>query len=68
VRRRSVSEASINEKAGTAHITVGSLAADTVGEELLDIGDEDPDDTPTAPDLFDPATAARMILMQTSSR
>ena len=45
-------------------VTVGSLAGDEPGEELPDIGEEDPADIPEATDLFDPSTTARVVVMQ----
>jgi PiT family inorganic phosphate transporter len=48
----------------TPPVTVDALAADEEGEELPPIGEEDPDDVPAAADLFDPATTARVVLMQ----
>ncbi|MFC7138714.1 anion permease [Halosimplex aquaticum] len=45
-------------------IGVDALAADEAGEELPPIGEEDPEDIPAAGDLFNPATTARVVLMQ----
>ncbi|WP_123533936.1 inorganic phosphate transporter [Halosimplex salinum] len=45
-------------------VTVDALAADEEGEELPPIGEEDPETVPSAGDLFDPATTARVVLMQ----
>ncbi|WP_415380601.1 inorganic phosphate transporter [Halosimplex sp. TS25] len=45
-------------------VTVDALAADEAGEELPPIGEEDPEDIPSAGDLFNPATTARVVLMQ----
>jgi PiT family inorganic phosphate transporter len=45
-------------------VTVEALAADEPGEELPPIGEEEPEDIPSAGDLFDPATTARVVLMQ----
>ncbi len=45
-------------------ISVAALTADEEGEELPPIGDEDPERIPSASDLFDPATTARVVLMQ----
>jgi PiT family inorganic phosphate transporter len=45
-------------------VTVDALAADEEGEELPPIGEEAPDDIPRAANLFDPATTARVVLMQ----
>ncbi|MFB6205140.1 MAG: anion permease [Haloglomus sp.] len=44
-------------------VTVDALAADEEGEELSSIG-EGPADGPDAGDLFNPATTARVVLMQ----
>jgi PiT family inorganic phosphate transporter len=56
-----VSEAVTGEE--TPSVTVDSLAVDEEGEELPPIGAEDPE-VPNAADLFDPATTARVVLMQ----
>jgi len=45
-------------------VTVDALAADEAGEELPPIGEEEPDDIPAGGDLFNPATTARVVLMQ----
>ncbi|AGB30006.1 phosphate transporter [Natrinema pellirubrum DSM 15624] len=45
-------------------ISVDALTADEEGETLPPIGDEDPERIPRASDLFDPATTARVVLMQ----
>jgi len=45
-------------------VGVDALAADEAGEELPPIGEEDPEDIPAAADLFNPATTARVVLMQ----
>jgi len=45
-------------------VTVDALAADEAGEELPPIGEEDPEDIPNPGDLFNPATTARVVLMQ----
>ena len=47
-----------------ANVTVGTLAADEPGEPAPKMGEEEPDDIPSAADLFDPTTTARVILMQ----
>jgi PiT family inorganic phosphate transporter len=44
-------------------VTVDALAADEEGERLPPIGEDDPD-APAAGDLFNPATTARVVLMQ----
>ena len=45
-------------------VSVGALAAEEPGEELPEIGEEDPRELPNAADLFDPSTTSRVILMQ----
>ncbi|QRV16942.1 inorganic phosphate transporter [Haloterrigena salifodinae] len=45
-------------------VSVGALTADREGEKLPPIGEEEPDRVPSAADLFDPATTARVVLMQ----
>jgi PiT family inorganic phosphate transporter len=45
-------------------VSVGALAAETPGEELPEIGEESPAEIPSAADLFDPSTTARVIIMQ----
>jgi PiT family inorganic phosphate transporter len=45
-------------------ITIDALAGDEEGEALPPIGEEDPKAGPNAGDLFDPATTARVVLMQ----
>ena len=47
-----------------ANVTVGALAADEPGEPAPEMGEEEPDDIPSAGDLFDPTTTGRVILMQ----
>ncbi|MFW6320386.1 MAG: anion permease [Halohasta sp.] len=63
-RTMRVSRSDISEKAGETRMSVGSLAADTEGEPLPPIGEENPEDIPSASDLFNPSTTARVILMQ----
>ena len=46
------------------NVSVGALTAESPGEEAPEIGEEDPDDIPSAGDLFDPATTGRVIVMQ----
>ncbi|WP_255198041.1 inorganic phosphate transporter [Halorarius litoreus] len=46
------------------NVSVGALAAEEPGEEVPDIGEEDPEDIPGAADLFDPSTTGRVVLMQ----
>jgi len=46
-------------------VSVGGLAADEEGgDEVPGIGEEEPDDIPSAADLFDPGTTARVVVMQ----
>jgi PiT family inorganic phosphate transporter len=45
-------------------VSVGALTAEEPGEEVPDIGEEDPEDVPETADLFDPSTTGRVILMQ----
>ena len=46
------------------NVSVGALTAERPGEEAPEIGEEDPDEIPSAGDLFDPATTGRVIVMQ----
>ncbi|MFC7124879.1 anion permease [Halovenus rubra] len=48
----------------TPAVSVGSLAGDEGGEELPSIGEEKPEDIPTASELFNPSTTARVVIMQ----
>ncbi len=48
----------------TPNVSVGALAAEDPGEELPEIGEEEPSEIPKASDLFDPATTGRVIVMQ----
>ncbi|MFW6436182.1 MAG: anion permease [Halococcoides sp.] len=61
-RTASLSEVVHGEK--DAAVSVGALTADEPGEEAPEIGEEDPEDIPTAADLFDPSTTGRVIVMQ----
>jgi PiT family inorganic phosphate transporter len=45
-------------------VSVGALAEDEEGEELPAIGEEEPEDIPSASELFNPSTTARVVLMQ----
>ncbi|WP_226004027.1 inorganic phosphate transporter [Natrinema salinisoli] len=45
-------------------VSVGALTADEEGESIPPIGEETPADIPSAADLFNPATTARVVLMQ----
>ena len=45
-------------------VSVDALTADEAGEEMPAIGEEDPEDIPRAAALFNPATTARVVLMQ----
>jgi PiT family inorganic phosphate transporter len=49
---------------GTEGVSVGALAAEEPGDELPAIGEEDPEDIPSAADLFDPSTTGRVVVMQ----
>jgi PiT family inorganic phosphate transporter len=46
------------------NVSVGALTAENPGEEAPPIGSEEPEDIPSASDLFDPATTGRVIVMQ----
>jgi PiT family inorganic phosphate transporter len=46
------------------NVSVGALTAESPGEEAPPIGSEEPEDIPSASDLFDPATTGRVIVMQ----
>ncbi|WP_311172472.1 inorganic phosphate transporter [Halobellus ordinarius] len=46
------------------NVSVGALKAEDPGEEAPAIGEEEPEDIPSAADLFDPATTGRVIVMQ----
>ena len=46
------------------NVSIGALTAETPGEEAPAIGEEEPEDIPSAGDLFDPATTGRVIVMQ----
>ena len=48
----------------TPNVSVGALTADEPGEQAPDIGEEDPAETPSAAELFDPETTGRVVLMQ----
>ncbi|RKD93911.1 inorganic phosphate transporter [Halopiger aswanensis] len=49
---------------GETPVSVGALTADREGDELPPIGEEEPERIPSAADLFDPGTTARVVLMQ----
>ncbi|AEH35866.1 inorganic phosphate transporter [Halopiger xanaduensis] len=49
---------------GDAPVSVGALSADEEGDELPPIGEEESERIPSAADLFNPATTARVVLMQ----
>jgi len=51
-------------RGGRTGMSPGALAGDEPGEELPAIGEEEPEDLPTAADLFNPSTTGRVILMQ----
>jgi PiT family inorganic phosphate transporter len=46
------------------NVSVGALTAEDPGEEVPEIGEEDPEEIPSAGELFDPSTTGRVILMQ----
>ncbi|AWB27422.1 inorganic phosphate transporter [Halococcoides cellulosivorans] len=48
----------------TPDVSVGALAAEESGADVPDIGEEEPEDIPSAADLFDPATTGRVIVLQ----
>ncbi|WP_306054677.1 inorganic phosphate transporter [Natronococcus wangiae] len=60
-RTTTLSDAARGEE---TRVSVGALTAETEGERSPEIGEEEPEDIPKASDLFDPATTARVILMQ----
>ena len=45
-------------------LSVGALAKEKPGEDAPPIGEEEPEEIPTAADLFDPATTGRVIAVQ----
>ncbi|OYR58577.1 inorganic phosphate transporter [Halorubrum halodurans] len=49
---------------GETNVSVGALKADDPGDEPEQIGEEDPADIPSAADLFNPSTTARIVLLQ----
>jgi Phosphate/sulphate permeases len=49
---------------GETSVSVGALKADDPGEEVEEIGEEDPSDIPAAADLFNPSTTARIVVLQ----
>ncbi|WP_138007575.1 inorganic phosphate transporter [Halalkalirubrum salinum] len=55
---------SVRGTAEKPRVSVGALAADEEGEELPKIGEENPADIPSASDLFNPSTTARVLIMQ----
>ncbi|WP_331236075.1 inorganic phosphate transporter [Natronorarus salvus] len=48
----------------TTALSVGALAKEQPGEDAPPIGEEEPEEIPTAADLFDPATTGRVIAVQ----
>jgi PiT family inorganic phosphate transporter len=46
------------------NVSVGALAADEPDDGPPEIGEEEPEDIPSAATLFDPATTGRVIVMQ----
>jgi PiT family inorganic phosphate transporter len=61
-RSITVSEGVRGEK--TPNVSVGALTTEEPGEAAPDIGEEDPAETPSATDLFNPETTGRVVLMQ----
>jgi len=61
-RSMTVSEGVRGEK--SPNVSVGALTADEPGEEAPDIGEEDPEEVPSAAELFNPETTGRVVLMQ----
>jgi len=49
---------------GGPTVSVGALAGDEEGEPIPDIGEEQPEDIPSASELFNPSTTARVVIMQ----
>ena len=45
-------------------VSVGALTSEEPGEDVPEIGEEDPEETPETGDLFDPSTTGRVIVMQ----
>ena len=45
-------------------VSVGALTSEDPGEDVPEIGEEDPEETPETGDLFDPSTTGRVIVMQ----
>ncbi len=60
-RTTTVADAVRGEPTGTSY---GALAGDREGEAMPPIGEEDPEELPTASDLFDPSASARVIVLQ----
>jgi PiT family inorganic phosphate transporter len=52
------------EETGVPTVGEPNPNANPSGEDVPSIGEEDPDDMPSAEDLFEPATTARVILLQ----
>ncbi len=48
----------------TTALSVGALAKEKPGEDAPPIGEEEPEEIPTAAELFDPATTGRVIAVQ----
>jgi len=61
-RSTTVSEGVRGEK--TPNVSVGALTAEEPGEEAPGIGEEDPAETPSAAELFNPETTGRVVVMQ----
>jgi PiT family inorganic phosphate transporter len=60
---RTTTVGGLRRKEETA-VSVGSLAGDTGGEDLPEIGEEEPEDIPSAAELFNPATTVRVVVLQ----
>ena len=63
-RAVTVSEGVSRDTETDVNVSVGSLTAEDPGETVPEIGEEDPEAIPSASELFDPETTARVILMQ----
>ncbi|WP_251343441.1 inorganic phosphate transporter [Haloplanus halophilus] len=61
-RSITVSEGVRGEK--RPNVSVGALTTEDPGEEAPGIGEEEPEDTPSAAELFNPETTGRVVLMQ----
>ena len=63
-RAVTVSEGVSRDTETDVNVSVGSLTAEDPGETVPEIGEEDPEAIPSASELFDPETTARVILIQ----